>query len=59
MKQTFACLATVFRTPQFFDNWCKVDAKRDCWTELFRHLDGTTSTKKLRRWQGRLQEWVD
>jgi predicted nuclease of predicted toxin-antitoxin system len=59
MKQAFNCLAAVLRTPQFYDKWCKVDAKRDCWTELFRHLDGTTSRKRLRLWQGRLQEWVD
>jgi predicted nuclease of predicted toxin-antitoxin system len=59
MKQAFNCLAAVFRTPQFYDKWCKVDAKSDCWTELFRHLDGTTSRKRLRLWGGRLQEWVD
>jgi predicted nuclease of predicted toxin-antitoxin system len=59
MKQAFQCLATVFRTPQFFDKWCKVDAKRDCWTEHVRHLDGTTSRKRLRLWHGRLQEWAD
>src|SRR5262249_26646363 len=41
-------LAAVFRTPQFYDKWCKVDAKPDCWTELLRHLDGTTSKKRLR-----------
>ena len=59
MQQAFQCLAAVFRTPQFFDKWCKVDAKRDCWTETFRHLNGTTSRTRLRRWQGRVQEWVD
>ena len=41
MKQAFSCLAAVFRTPQFYDKGCKVDAKPDCWTELFHHLDGT------------------
>jgi hypothetical protein len=59
MKQAFGCLAAVFRTPQFFDKWCKVDAKRDCWTEYFRHLDGTTSKQRLRLFEGKLQEWVD
>lgn len=48
MKQAFSCLAAVFRTPQFYDKWCKVDAKRDCWTQHFRHLDGTTSKTRLR-----------
>jgi predicted nuclease of predicted toxin-antitoxin system len=59
MNQAFNCLAAVFRTPQFYDKWCKVDAKRDCWTELFRHLDGTTSRTRLRLWRGKVQEWVD
>jgi predicted nuclease of predicted toxin-antitoxin system len=59
MRRAFTCLAAVLRTPQFFDKWCKVDAKRDCWTEYFRHLDGSTSRAKLRPWRGRLQEWVD
>jgi len=59
MRRAFTCLAAVLRTPQFFDKWCKVDAKRDCWTEYLRHLDGSTSRTKLRHWRGRLQEWVD
>jgi predicted nuclease of predicted toxin-antitoxin system len=59
IRRAFACLAAVLRTPQFFDKWCKVDAKRDCWTEYFRHLDGSTSRRRLRYWRGRLQEWVD
>ena len=59
MRRAFTCLAAVLRTPQFFDKWCKVDAKRVCWTEYFRHLDGSTSRTKLRHWRGRLQEWVD
>ena len=59
LKQAFSCLAGVFRTAQFFDKWCKVDAKRDCWTEHFRHLDGTTSKQRLRLLKGKLQEWVD
>jgi hypothetical protein len=59
IRQAFTCLAAVRRMPQFFDKWCKVDAKRDCWTEYFRHLDGSTSKGRFRRWQGRLQVWVD
>jgi predicted nuclease of predicted toxin-antitoxin system len=59
IRQAFTCLGADRRMPQFFDKWCKVDAKRDCWTEYFRHLDGSTSTGRFRRWQGRLQVWVD
>ena len=59
MKQNFRCLAGVFRAPQFYDKWCKVDAKRDCWTEILRHLDGSTSRNRRRLWHGKLQEWVN
>jgi len=59
IKQAFSCLAEVFHAPQFYDKWCKVDAKRECWTEFLRHLDGTTSRTRRRLWEGRLQEWVD
>ena len=31
---------------------CWSPAPPDCWTELFRHLDGTTSRKRLRLWGG-------
>lgn len=58
IKRAFRCLATVFRTPQFFDKSCKVDAKRDCWTESMRYLNGTTSRRRYRLLRGRLQEWV-
>jgi predicted nuclease of predicted toxin-antitoxin system len=59
MRQAFRCLASVFRTPQFFDKWWKIDAKRDCWIETVRYLNGTTSRHRCRLWRGRLQEWVD
>jgi predicted nuclease of predicted toxin-antitoxin system len=59
MRRAFTCLAAVLRTPQFFDKWCKVDAKRNCWTEYFRHQDGSTSRTRFRCWRGKLQEWVD
>jgi len=58
LKQAFRCLAAVFRTPQFFDKWWKVEAKRDLWTELVRHQDGTVSRHRYRIWRGKLQEWV-
>ena len=29
IKQNFRCLSGVFRAPQFYDKWCKVDAKRE------------------------------
>jgi predicted nuclease of predicted toxin-antitoxin system len=59
MKQAFRCLKGVFRTPQFYDKWWKCDAKREAWTELVRHQDGTVSRTRMRVWEGTLQEWVD
>lgn len=59
MRQAFRCLESALSMPQFFDKWWKVDAKRDCWTEFVRHLDGTTSRNRLRLWRGKVQEWVD
>jgi len=57
MRQAFRCLVNVFRTPQFFDKWCKVDAKRDCWIEWHRYQNGTTSRSRLRFWRSHIQEW--
>jgi predicted nuclease of predicted toxin-antitoxin system len=59
IKQTFRCLTTVFRMPQFFDKWWKIDGKREGWTELVRHLNGSTSRHRMRLWRGVVQEWVD
>jgi predicted nuclease of predicted toxin-antitoxin system len=59
MQQAFRCLAGVFRTPQFYDKWWKVDAQRDCWTEYVRFQNGTTSRSRFRLWRGRLQEWIE
>jgi len=58
MWQAFRCLATVFRGPQFYDKWCKVDAHRDSWIELWRFQNGTTGGTRYRLWRGQLQEWV-
>jgi predicted nuclease of predicted toxin-antitoxin system len=59
MKQAFRCLDGVFRAPQFYDKWWKVDAKRDSWIELVRHQDGSTSRNRRRLWGGTIQEWMD
>ena len=59
IRRAFRCLAAVFRTPQFFDKWWKIDAKRDSWTEYVRHRDGSTTRSRLRVLRGRFQEWVD
>ncbi|SRR5216683_670690 len=59
MKQAFRCLTNTLRMPQFFDKWWKVDAKRDCWTEFVRYLNGSTSRHRLRLWRGKIQEWVE
>jgi predicted nuclease of predicted toxin-antitoxin system len=58
MKHAFRSLACVFSTPQFFDKWWKIDARRDCWTESVRYQNGTTSRHRYRVWQDKLQEWV-
>ena len=54
----FRCLRAVLRMPQFFDKWSKHDAKRDGWTEIARHQDGTTSRNRYRVRGGRLQQWT-
>jgi predicted nuclease of predicted toxin-antitoxin system len=58
MMQAFRCLHSVFRTPQFYDKWWKIHARREDWTERVRYLDGTTSRGRFRMHRGRLQEWV-
>jgi predicted nuclease of predicted toxin-antitoxin system len=58
MRQAFRCLASVFRTPQFYDKWWKVDAKRDSWREYVRFQDGSISRGRYRIHRGVLQEWV-
>ncbi len=57
MRQAFRCLSVVFRTPQFFDKWCKVEAQRGSWVMSLRFQNGTTSRSRHRLWHGRLQEW--
>jgi predicted nuclease of predicted toxin-antitoxin system len=54
----FMSIKTMFGSPQFFDKWIKIDAKRTSWTEYARHLNGTTSRSHYRVFRGRLQEWV-
>ena len=59
MKGAFQFLRTMYGSPQFFDKWVKIDAKRDCWSEYWRFLNGTTSRSRYRVHRGRLQEWVE
>ncbi|SRR6266567_1944098 len=59
IRKTFDCLINVFRAPQFFDKWTKIDARRDSWTEHVRHLDGTTSRARCRLYRNRIQEWTN
>jgi hypothetical protein len=59
IQQTFRCMGAIFAVPQFFDKWCKIDAKRNLWTEHSRHLDGSTSTAKYRFHRGEMQEWIE
>ncbi|SRR5712691_7108631 len=58
MKLAFRCLEAVFRAPQFYDKWWKVDAKRDCWTESVRYQNGSTSRGRFRVSEGKLQQWA-
>ena len=59
IQQAYTCLRRVLHSPQFFDKWTKIDAKRDSWTECSRHLDGTTSRSRYRVYRGSFQEWVE
>lgn len=59
MRQSFRCLRAMFRLPQFFDKWVKIDAKPEAWTEYVRFLDGTTARFRHRLYHGKLQEWVE
>jgi predicted nuclease of predicted toxin-antitoxin system len=58
IKQAFRCLGPAFLTPQFFDKWCKVDARRDTWTETARFQNGGSSRTRYRFWRGRIEEWA-
>jgi len=59
MQKTFRSLRCVLSTPQFYDKWVKIDAKRDSWTEQWRFLNGTTARVRYRLHRSRLQEWVE
>jgi predicted nuclease of predicted toxin-antitoxin system len=59
IMRTLCCLGSVFAAPQFFDKWCKVDARRDSWIELMRYQNGSTSRTRYRLWRGRIQSWID
>ncbi len=59
MLHTFDCLTAIFRVPQFYDKWVKIDARHDSWTEYARHLDGTTSRHRYRLCGGRMQQWLE
>ena len=58
MRRAFRCLAQVFWAPQIYDKWCKVDARRDSWTQWQRYQNGTTSRSRHRLWRGRIEDWV-
>jgi hypothetical protein len=59
IRNAYACVDTIFRIPQFYDKWTKIDAKRDGWTEHCRFLDGSTSRSRYRMHRGRMQEWIE
>ena len=58
VRKSFTCLERILASPQFFDKWVKIDAKRDSWIEYSRCLDGTTSCSRYRIYHGMIQEWI-
>jgi len=58
IRDAFTCLGTILSSPQFYDKWVKIDAKRDNWTEYARCLDGTTVRSRYRFHHGMMQEWI-
>lgn len=59
IRQSFGCLQTIFGFPQVFDKWVRIDARRTCWTEYMRFLNGSTSRSRYRLYRGELQHWVE
>jgi predicted nuclease of predicted toxin-antitoxin system len=59
MREAFKCRRTMYGSPQFFDKRVKIDAKRECWSEQCRFLDGTASRARYRAHRSRLQERVE
>lgn len=55
----FRCLRAMFRTPQFYDKWVKIDATRDSWIESARFLNGTSARTRYRWHHGTMQEWIE
>jgi predicted nuclease of predicted toxin-antitoxin system len=55
----FQCLRAMFRVPQFYDKWTKIEAKRDSWIEAARFLNGSRARTRYRWFRGALQEWID
>jgi predicted nuclease of predicted toxin-antitoxin system len=59
MRAAFRCLIPMFRVPQFYDKWTKIEASRDSWIQESRYLNGTTSRNRKRYHQGWHEEWVE
>ncbi len=59
IRATFNCLSSIFCAPQFYDKWAKIDARPNYWIEYARNLDGTTSRRRYRTRDSRMQEWID
>ena len=56
---TYQCLRAIFRVPQFYDKWMKIDAGRTSWIENARYLYGTSARTRYRWYHNRLQEWEE
>src|SRR5262249_40290369 len=52
IRKVFRCLKTMFRVPQFYDKWIKIDASREMWVEHARYLNGTSSRTRYRVQRG-------
>jgi predicted nuclease of predicted toxin-antitoxin system len=58
-RDALRCLVGVAKAPDFYDKWCKLDAKPKGWTEETRHLNGTISRERCRVHHGRIEYWRD
>jgi hypothetical protein len=55
----FQCLDYMASGPRFYDNWCKIHAQPGEWTEHVRPAYGTSSSRRFRWQEGRLQTWAE
>jgi predicted nuclease of predicted toxin-antitoxin system len=59
LKGVLQCLTYVAAFPQFYDKWCKIDAKPGEWVERIRFQDGSTARNRFRFYRGKMQVWAN